>query len=331
MFSSLQVLTGFILLTCLFYNVALTLAGSDFVSIQRKPGERDIMIRLSGISAMETATGEGTGSNVDFIYREATDGTHLVQAVYDDKYELKNCQITDDEEKIRGLLVKQHELSLAQLSKRYMQLTENDDRRNHKMPSHHHHHGNEDTKVKTDHTKAKLSHHNVFTKQDLELDSVKEKFQYAHNATDNLFFHYNGQVEDLPFPANTMLNIEQMKTDCHLYQQMVSDSYHQHLEEEERSEAGGKYLGSSSSSSSSSDVLSRDKRGLSFTWPGTMWCGKGTTAKSFSQLGEHTFADRCCRDHDHCPLDWVILGRETKYHLFNRYFFTISHCKCDKA
>ncbi|XP_072044483.1 uncharacterized protein [Amphiura filiformis] len=308
MLSSLQLLTGFVLFICVLYNVALTVAGSDFVSVQRKPGERDITIRLSGISAIETATGEGTA--IDFIYREATDGIHHVQAVYDDNYEMRNCQMTDDEEKIRDLMVKQHELSLVQLSKRYTELKESDS-------------GDNDHRKTFHNTKVSR----VFTKSDIELESVKEKFQYVYNATDNLFFHYEGPVEDLPFPANTMLNIEEMKEECGVYQQSVLDNYHQHQQEQERS--GGKYLGSSSSSSS--DVQTREKRGLlDMTWPGTMWCGKGTTAKSFAQLGENAFADRCCRDHDHCPLEWVILGRETRYHLFNRYFFTISHCQCDK-
>ena len=313
MLSSLQTLTGFILLICLLYNVALTVAGGDFVSVQRKPGERDIMIRLSGMSAVETATGYGSsGTEIDFIFREVTDGTQVVQAVYDDKYRMKNCQITDDEERIIDLFTKQRELSLAQLSKTHMESTLSD-------------HRSKNNLAQGEFNRLSPGIIPEWTKSDLELDEAKEKFHYVNNASDSLYFQYNGQVQDLPFPANTMLDMDKMKADCEVYQQTVLDRHN-----EEDQEPHPKRLSTGhSSSSSSSDTLSRQKRGF-WTWPGTMWCGKGTTAKSFSQLGEHAFADRCCRDHDHCPDEWTILGRDKKYHLFNSYFFTISHCKCDK-
>ncbi|XP_010286698.1 PREDICTED: uncharacterized protein LOC104621810, partial [Phaethon lepturus] len=34
--------------------------------------------------------------------------------------------------------------------------------------------------------------------------------------------------------------------------------------------------------------------------PGTLWCGAGSNADAYEQLGEHRDTDRCCRDHDHC-------------------------------
>ena len=38
--------------------------------------------------------------------------------------------------------------------------------------------------------------------------------------------------------------------------------------------------------------------GLSF--PFTKWCGPGSTAQNFDDLGADSGTDICCREHDHC-------------------------------
>ncbi|CAM2104216.1 unnamed protein product [Caretta caretta] len=69
----------------------------------------------------------------------------------------------------------------------------------------------------------------------------------------------------------------------------------------------------------------RAKRG--FTYPGTLWCGAGSNADSFEQLGEHRETDKCCREHDHCQ--HVIHPFTYQYGYRNLRWHTISHCTCD--
>ncbi|KAF7489107.2 Group 3 secretory phospholipase A2 [Sarcoptes scabiei] len=63
-------------------------------------------------------------------------------------------------------------------------------------------------------------------------------------------------------------------------------------------------------------------------FPGTKWCGKGSNGKDFTDLGDYSFADRCCRDHDRCK--YSIGPFESQYHLFNYGFHYVSHCSCDE-
>ncbi|XP_075024787.1 protein PROCA1 [Calonectris borealis] len=70
----------------------------------------------------------------------------------------------------------------------------------------------------------------------------------------------------------------------------------------------------------------RARRGL--TYPGTLWCGAGSNADAYEQLGEHQDTDRCCRDHDHCQ--HVIHPFTARYGYRNLRWHTISHCDCDR-
>lgn len=63
--------------------------------------------------------------------------------------------------------------------------------------------------------------------------------------------------------------------------------------------------------------------------PGTKWCGKGYSAKRYAEMGGHSRADRCCRQHDlGCPF-WI-MGFQKKYGMFNWRISTLMHCKCDE-
>lgn len=70
----------------------------------------------------------------------------------------------------------------------------------------------------------------------------------------------------------------------------------------------------------------RRKRSLIF--PGTLWCGTGSKAFGFDQLGMFEGADRCCREHDHCH--HMIPAFTVNYGVFNPNFYTVSHCDCDQ-
>ncbi|XP_012141138.1 phospholipase A2 isoform X2 [Megachile rotundata] len=77
---------------------------------------------------------------------------------------------------------------------------------------------------------------------------------------------------------------------------------------------------------------SRDKGknqppGGGLIYPGTKWCGPGTLAKSYDELGQHAAEDACCREHDHCPI--TISPQECIHALCNNSPFTRSHCDCD--
>lgn len=73
-------------------------------------------------------------------------------------------------------------------------------------------------------------------------------------------------------------------------------------------------------------ATSRTKRSL-LVYPGTKWCGKGASARSYDDLGDSRYTDMCCRAHDFCP--YTISGMTSKYNMFNYRFHTLSHCDCD--
>ncbi|XP_055009709.1 group 3 secretory phospholipase A2 isoform X2 [Boleophthalmus pectinirostris] len=75
--------------------------------------------------------------------------------------------------------------------------------------------------------------------------------------------------------------------------------------------------------STSQDALSKPRVKRGFIVPGTLWCGSGNKAPSYSDLG----TDKCCREHDQCQD--TILSFHSKFGVFNSNIFTMSHCDCD--
>ncbi|KAK0155922.1 Group 3 secretory phospholipase A2 [Merluccius polli] len=84
-------------------------------------------------------------------------------------------------------------------------------------------------------------------------------------------------------------------------------------------------VGLTTPTSTKSGGKSRRKR----TWyfPGTLWCGTGSIANEYSQLGMFESADKCCREHDHCL--HTIPSFTVNYGTLNANPFTVSHCDCD--
>jgi hypothetical protein len=64
-------------------------------------------------------------------------------------------------------------------------------------------------------------------------------------------------------------------------------------------------------------------------FPGTIWCGAGNLAYSRDDLGIFPGPDRCCRNHDQCPLKLQPFQR--RFGLFNARLHTVSHCACDEV
>ncbi|GJQ81230.1 hypothetical protein Trydic_g20449 [Trypoxylus dichotomus] len=69
-----------------------------------------------------------------------------------------------------------------------------------------------------------------------------------------------------------------------------------------------------------------DKYG--FIYPGTLWCGRGSKAANYTQLGVHSKEDSCCRDHDNCPNS--LTSGQCKGGLCNKSWITRSDCECDR-
>ncbi|XP_047236687.1 group 3 secretory phospholipase A2-like isoform X2 [Girardinichthys multiradiatus] len=84
----------------------------------------------------------------------------------------------------------------------------------------------------------------------------------------------------------------------------------------------------SSGGSGKDETERKTRRKRSWIFPGTLWCGTGTKAAGFEQLGMFEKADKCCREHDHCSD--IIPAFTVNYGVFNPNFFTVSHCGCDQ-
>ncbi|XP_039292077.1 uncharacterized protein LOC111056482 isoform X2 [Nilaparvata lugens] len=76
------------------------------------------------------------------------------------------------------------------------------------------------------------------------------------------------------------------------------------------------------------NFLQRRTGDAAMVLPGTKWCGKGSSASEWSQLGGLGAADRCCRLHDtSCPHH--VPAFAARYGLFNWRPSTLMHCACD--
>lgn len=54
---------------------------------------------------------------------------------------------------------------------------------------------------------------------------------------------------------------------------------------------------------------------------GTKWCGPGSIARSYEDLGVLSKVDRCCREHDNCPVS-LSAGQCNKNGICNNSPFT---------
>lgn len=61
-------------------------------------------------------------------------------------------------------------------------------------------------------------------------------------------------------------------------------------------------------------------RQTGFNFPGTKWCGPGSTAQHYDDLGYHRAEDACCREHDHCPA--VLAAGQCAQGLCNNALYT---------
>ncbi|XP_003737093.1 uncharacterized protein LOC100904390 [Galendromus occidentalis] len=64
-------------------------------------------------------------------------------------------------------------------------------------------------------------------------------------------------------------------------------------------------------------------------YPGTLWCGPGDYASNYSHLGESSDIDRCCRNHDFCPIK--IYAGQTRFGLKPPFLKASLLCECEQA
>ncbi|XP_003741578.1 uncharacterized protein LOC100901631 [Galendromus occidentalis] len=65
--------------------------------------------------------------------------------------------------------------------------------------------------------------------------------------------------------------------------------------------------------------------------PGTKWCGAGTSARHYEDLGENWPVDMCCRTHDHSLPGEYILANSTssEFNITNTEVYTMTRCDKD--
>ncbi|KAI8034483.1 uncharacterized protein LOC128264475 [Drosophila gunungcola] len=142
--------------------------------------------------------------------------------------------------------------------------------------------------------------------------------------------HYNRPLE---IKFDEMLKL--MDQCEHVDKLSYASRFKSKLESGERSSGGGS--GDSSSTLGTNDgvalklatnIFPRSPFSLlSGIIPGTKWCGTGDIAETYSDLGSEMAMDRCCRQHDLCPIK--IRAYQHKYDLMNDSLYTKSHCICD--
>ncbi|XP_071499932.1 phospholipase A2 isozymes PA3A/PA3B/PA5-like [Diadema antillarum] len=131
---------------------------------------------------------------------------------------------------------------------------------------------------------------------------------------DGVFFADVDNINKLPPSLQSLVDIKLLLEDC---KRLLKST--------------GGHNSITSSQWTDSNAIGHHRRARrSLMFPGTQWCGPGSTAKYRFSLGKHVQTDMCCRAHDYCPPEMQIVGFETKYHYTNKQLFTLSHCACDK-
>lgn len=115
----------------------------------------------------------------------------------------------------------------------------------------------------------------------------------------------------------TFKDMVKLMNQCDIVDKQNEMNRHPHLSKEQRSvDGGGAGLFPQNPFSLLSGIV-----------PGTKWCGTGDIATSYSDLGFEKTMDRCCRQHDLCPVK--IRAYQNRYNLINNSLYSKSHCTCD--
>jgi len=168
--------------------------------------------------------------------------------------------------------------------------------------------------------------------REMHPEEIIDRIQHGQNITFTKFT----RGQQLPDEAREMVEFEMMKYECknlHREQRNMLKSANeiQNLDSakafnDEEDTRQSSRLSGGYNRDSETQSKSRTKRSM-FIYPGTNWCGKGSTASNYYDLGENIDTDKCCRAHDYCSV--TIEGLSSNYNYFNYRLHTLSHCECD--
>lgn len=163
--------------------------------------------------------------------------------------------------------------------------------------------------------------------REMFLEDVMERLRQGTNAT----FTTLAKNEPVPEQFFDMLSFDMMRYECknlhrEMRQHLTADNAKNGAKNGAKSDASPLLDNDLSDDGLPAPLKSRSKRSM-FIYPGTNWCGKGSTASNYYDLGENIDTDKCCRAHDYCSV--TIEGLTSQYNYFNYRLHTLSHCECD--
>ncbi|XP_035899130.1 uncharacterized protein LOC118506298 isoform X1 [Anopheles stephensi] len=289
--------------------------GGNYILIDYlNDGERERRISWNGIIGKETSLADNS-SNKTLSLWQMVSNNYLIQIIYNSEGQMMDCEY-----------VRQRTM-VHQFRSRFASEFSQARARNFTSPfsgatagTHH--------SLVSDHDFEQYIEHDIVTPEMEELQYNVFEFPAGVPATHqtidafgmrNLTYIPLHAREAIPADLLELLNFRELKQRCNVRHMQLkqiaqglqsSDPEHQRIANEN---------------------LQRQRRDLSsmLRVPGTKWCGKGWSARSYVEMGGYSKADRCCRQHDlSCPF-WI-LGFETKYNLFNWRVNTLMHCGCDE-
>ncbi|XP_070507153.1 uncharacterized protein GIIIspla2 isoform X1 [Chironomus tepperi] len=128
---------------------------------------------------------------------------------------------------------------------------------------------------------------------------------------------------DIPEDIMNLMNLKKLKKQCNkLHKEIKRKLQHEYTDMEENEEDLN-----AEQKEESTGLRAKRQTDSWFIAPNTKWCGSGSNANEYKELGPSK-ADQCCRKHDICKVH--IPPIQKRYGLFNIRPFTLSHCKCDR-
>ncbi|XP_062555889.1 uncharacterized protein LOC134220809 isoform X1 [Armigeres subalbatus] len=272
-------------------------------------GERERRISWNGITGKETSIGDVSKS---LSLWQLSDGKSFIQMIYTSDGQLMDCEYIRQKKLVLTFLQRFYEEIEQARARNFTSILT--------VPKNRH-------PLVSDHDFREFIDNGIVTSEMEELQYNVQEFadgQTLAAAGDafglrNLTYIPITSEDEIPKDLHKQLNYRRLKHQCDQRHVQMRDLAHglQSSDPQEKQSAG--------------ETLQRQRRDLSsmLRIPGTKWCGKGWSARSYVEMGGLSKADRCCRQHDlSCPF-WI-LGFETKYGVFNWRVNTLMHCSCDE-
>ncbi|KAL7015766.1 hypothetical protein ACKWTF_016663 [Chironomus riparius] len=131
------------------------------------------------------------------------------------------------------------------------------------------------------------------------------------------------RFQDIPDDMMDLMNLKKLKKQCNkLHKEIKRKLQHEYSDMEENEEDLN-----AEQKDESTGLRAKRQTDSWFIAPHTKWCGSGSNAQEYKELGPSK-GDQCCRKHDLCKVH--IPPIQKRYGLFNIRPFTLSHCKCDR-